>query len=196
MNFQELAKQVPKYYQMHDVYQSVWYKGEQIIKGTRDDMHKRMSLIRLEDIKDKVVVDIGCNLGAALIWCMENGAKSGVGFDVAKEGIELANLIAKELEINCKFEVADFGKKQKKSGDIALCFACSDDITKEDDEKRKILRDNLLQYDTVYLETHLKNTFPNWNIPDIIKEAFNIEYLGETGEGGYFTRDMYRLTKK
>jgi len=195
IDFQELAKQVPRYYDMHPVYQSVWYKGEQIIKGTRDDMHKRMSLIRLEDIKDKVVVDIGCNLGAASIWAIENGAKSCVGFDVAKEGIDLANTIAKELDIKCRFEVADYGVPQKKMGDIAFCFACVDDITKEDDNKRKILRDNLLEYDIVYFETHLKNSFPNWSIPDIIKDAFEVEYLGETGEGG-LRRDFYRLTHK
>lgn len=196
MNFQELAKEVPRYYENHPVYQSIWFNGEQIVKGTRDDMGKRMSLIRKEDIKGKKVVDIGCNLGAAVIWSIENGAKSGIGIDVAEKGIEVANIIAKELNIDCSFIVGDFGKKQQKLGDIAFCFACSDDITKEDDKKRIILRDNLLQYDVIYWETHLKNTFDNWNIPEIIKDAFKVEYLGETGEGGYFTRDFYRLTHK
>lgn len=194
MNFQELAKQVPKYYQMHDVYQSVWYKGEQIIKGTRDDMHKRMSLIRLEDIKDKVVVDIGCNLGAASFWAIENGAKKCLGFDVAKEGIELANTISKELKVNCEFGVADYGEPQKKLGDVAFCFACVDDITKENDDKRKILLDNLKQYSVVYFETHIKGSFGNWDLPKIIRDGFsNVEYLGETGDS-IIKRDFYRLS--
>lgn len=194
MNFQEEASKVPRYYSMHPVYQSVWYKGEQIIKGTRDDMGKRMSLIRLDDIKDKVVVDIGCNLGAASFWAIENGAKKCVGFDVAKEGIELANKIAKELDVNCLFDIQDFGEIVEKKGDTAFCFACHDDITKENDDKRKILLDNLKKYDVIYFETHLKGTFPNWNIPKVIKEYFNCEYLGETGEGS-LKRDFYRLTK-
>ena len=194
IDFQELAKQVPKYYQMHDVYQSVWYKGEQIIKGTRDDMHKRMSLIRLEDIKDKIVVDIGCNLGAASIWAIENGAKKCLGFDVAKEGIELANTIAKELKVNCEFGVEDFGLPQKKYADVAFCFACHDDVTHHGEKEREIiLLDNLKKYKVIYFETHLKGTFDNWDMPKIIRDNFKVEYLGETGEGN-LRRDFYRLS--
>ena len=194
MNFQELAKKVPRYYSMHPVYQSIWYRGEEIVKGTRDNMFPRMSKIRLEDIKDKAVVDIGCNLGAASIWSIENGAKKCMGFDVAKEGIELANTIAKELDIPCQFRVADFGHPQEKHGDVAFCFACADDITKEDVDKQKILLENLKKYDIIYFETHLKGTFPNWDMPKVIKDYFKCEYLGETGENN-LRRDFYRLTK-
>lgn len=193
MNFQELAKQVPKYYSMHEVYQSVWYKGEQIIKGTRDDMFLRMSKIRLEDIKDKVVVDIGCNLGAASFWAIENGARKCIGIDVAEEGIELANKIADYLDVNCLFEVGSYDQPQLKRGDVAFCFACSDDIAKEDLKRQQVLLDNLKKYEVIYFETHLKGTFPNWNIPGIIKDNFKCEYLGETGEGN-LRRDFYRLS--
>ncbi len=158
-------------------------------------MFPRMSKIRLEDIKGKVVVDIGCNLGAASFWALDNGAKIVVGYDVAEAGIDLANLIAKEYGLPAKFYVGDFGVPHKKYGDVAFCFACVDDITKENDSKREILRDNLLKYDVVYFETHLKHTFNNWGLPDIIKDAFEVEYLGETGEGG-LKRDFYRMVKK
>ena len=195
MDFQKLAREVPKYYENHPVYQSVWVKGKEIVHGTRDNMFPRMSKIRLEDIKGKVVVDIGCNLGAASFWALDNGAKEAWGFDVAKEGIELANLIAIEHDIPARFKVGDFGVPHKKYGDVAFCFACVDDITKENDDKRRVLRDNLLKYDVVYFETHLKHTFNNWGLPDIIKDAFKCEYLGETGEGG-LKRDFYRMVKK
>ena len=108
-----------------------------------------MSLIRKEDIKDKIVVDIGCNTGASSFWAIENGAKQCIWFDVAKEGIDFANLIAKDLGVNCSFEVQGFGEPVEKKGDVAFCFACHDDITKEDDDKRKILRDNLKNYDII-----------------------------------------------
>jgi len=193
MNFQTLASAVPRYYENHPVYQSIWFKGEQIVKGTRDDMGKRMSLIRKEDIKDKVVVDIGCNLGAASFWAIENGAKECIGMDIAKEGIELANKIAKELKVNCSFKVGSFDNKQEKMGDIAFCFACSDDIAKEDPKRQQVLLDNLKKYPVVYFETHLKGTFENWDIPKLIKDNFNCEYLGETGDE-VLKRDFYRLT--
>ena len=195
MDFQKLASEVPKYYSNHPVYQSVWVGGQEIVHGTRDNMFPRMEKVRLEDIKGKVVVDIGCNLGAASFWALDNGAKSAIGFDVASEGIALANLIAKEFDLAAKFHVGDFGVSHKKYGDVAFCFACVDDITKENDYKRKILRDNLLKYDVVYFETHLKHTFNNWGLPTIIADAFDCEYLGETGEGG-LKRDFYRMVCK
>lgn len=195
MDFQKIASEVPKYYDNHPVYQSVWVGGKEIVHGTRDNMFPRMEKIRLEDIKGKVVVDIGCNLGAASFWALDNGAKSVVGYDVAEAGIDLANLIAKEFKLPAKFHVGDLGTPHKKHGDVAFCFACVDDITKENDDKRRVLRDNLLKYDVVYFETHLKYTFNNWGLPGIIRDAFDCEYLGETGENN-LKRDFYRMTCK
>lgn len=193
MDYQNLAASVPKYYSNHPVYQSIWFGGKQIVKGTRDDMGKRMSSIRKEDIKDKTVVDIGCNLGAASFWAIENGAKECIGFDVAKEGIEVANEIAKDLKVNCKFNVSSFDVNQDKVGDIAFCFACHDDIAKEDLDRQQILLNNLKKYSVIYFETHLKGFFPNWDMPRLIKDSFKCEYLGETGEGN-LKRDFYRLS--
>lgn len=191
-DFQKLAEKVPKWYHF-PVYQSIWFGGEQIVKGGRDDMRKRMSLIRKEDIKGKTIIDIGCNLGAASFWAIENGAKWCEGIDVVPEGIELANKIAEELKVNCSFKVADFGVPQIKNGDVAFMFACHDDIAKEDPKKQKVLLDNLKKYPVIYFETHLKGTFDNWDIPKLIKDNFNCEYLGETGDE-ILKRDFYRLT--
>jgi len=154
-------------------------------------MFPRMEKIHKEDIKDKVVFDIGCNLGAASFWAIENGAKECIGIDVAKQGVELANTIAKEVGANCSFEVWDFGQPTPKRGDVAFCFACHDDISKG--KKNDILLANLKKYDVVYFETHLKGTFDNWDMPQELKDGFNCEYLGETGEGN-LRRDFYRLT--
>lgn len=194
IDLQKLAEQVPKWYHF-PVYQSVFFGGKEIIKGGRNGLGK-MSLIRKEDIKDKVVVDIGCNLGMASFWAIENGAKQCKGYDVVLEGIELSNRIAKELNVNCQFEVQDFGVPVEKKGDIAFCFACSDDITKENEAKKQILLENLKHYEIVYFETHLKGAFPNWNMPSCIRDYFNCEYLGETHGEGNFKRDFYRLTHK
>lgn len=193
MNYQDLAKKIPRYYPMHEVYQSIWFGGEEIVKGSRDDMRVRMNLIKKEDIKDKVVVDIGCNTGASSFWAIENGAKKCLGFDVAKEGIDFANFLAEELKVNCFFKCDGFDEPKDKQGDIAFCFACHDDIAGTDEAKQKILLDNLKKYSVVYFETHLKGTFDNWDMPKIIRDNFNVEYLGETGEGN-LKRDFYRLS--
>jgi SAM-dependent methyltransferase len=187
IDFQDLASKVPMFYHF-PIYQSVWIGGKEIIKGGRDDMGKRMSLIRKEDIKDKIVVDIGCNLGAASFWAIENGAKSCYGFDVVPEAIDLANKIAEHYNLECYFGVKGFNEPQEKYGSVAFCFACHDDIRND-----KVLLENLKKYEVVYFETHLKHTFQNWDLPQIIKDNFNLEYLGETGEG-VLRRDLYRLS--
>lgn len=194
IDLQKLAEQVPKWYHF-PVYQSVFFGGKEIIKGGRNGLGK-MSLIRKEDIKDKVVVDIGCNLGMASFWAVENGADGCFGYDVVQEGLDLANKIADKLKVNCLFVLKDYSKPQPKMGDVAFCFACSDDITKEDKNKQQILLDNLKKYDIIYWETHLKGSFNNWDIPQIIKDYFNCEYLGETHGEANYKRDFYRLTHK
>jgi len=185
--YQELAEKIPQWYHF-PVYQSIWFGGVEIVKGGRDNMFPRMEKIRKEDIKDKMVVDIGCNLGASSFWAIENGAKKCLGFDVVLEAKEFSNRLAKELKVDCVFDLADYSKPQDKKGDIAFVFACHEDIGDYD-----ALLDNLKKYDIIYFETHLKHSFDKWDMPQQIKDYFKCEYLGETGEDN-LKRDFYRLT--
>jgi hypothetical protein len=185
---QQLAEKVPNFFEDIGVYQSIYYKGEKIVKGHRDNIIDRMNLIRKKDIKDKVVVDIGSNIGASSIWAVDNGAKKAIGFEVVPERVDAGNKIAKELGINCEFRCESFAKPMPKLGDVAFCFAVHDDIGND-----KVLLENLKKFDVVYFETHLKESFKNWDMPKNIREYFKVEKLGTiTGED--FERDFYRLT--
>ena len=77
---QQIAEKVPNFFGDIGVYQSIYFKGKKIVQGHRDNIKDRMNLIRKEDIKDKVVVDIGSNIGASSIWAVDNGAKKAIGF--------------------------------------------------------------------------------------------------------------------
>jgi predicted RNA methylase len=170
-------------------YQSIFWKGETLFKGGRDEeLIKRFNFIRLEDIKDKIVVDIGCNIGSSCLLAVENGAKKAYGFDIEPGLIKTAQEIANELKANCEYIVADYGKLQEKVGDTIFCFAVDSYLDTE------ILAQNLKQYDVVYFETHGNRTnAPAYDIPDEIKREFlKQQYLGMVGTNNKRT---FRLTK-
>jgi hypothetical protein len=190
INLQKIAEQVPAFFTNIGVYQTIYFQGKKIVKGHRDNIIDRMNLIRKEDIKDKVIVDIGSNIGASSIWAVDNGAKKAIGFEVVPERVEASNKIAQALNLNCEFRLEGFNKEHPKLGDVAFCFAVHDDIGNDD-----ILVKNLKKFDVIYFETHLKGSFKNWDMPKKVREAFKVELLGTiTGED--FERDFYRLCQK
>lgn len=55
-------------------YQSVWYNGQCLVSGRRQDQVKRHRLILTEDLNGKRVYDFGCNIGASCVLAHESGA--------------------------------------------------------------------------------------------------------------------------
>jgi hypothetical protein len=190
VNLQEIADKVPAFFTNIGVYQSIYFKGKKVVKGDRDNIIDRMNLIDLKDIKGKVVVDIGSNIGASSIWAVDNGAKKAIGFEVVPERVEASKKIAEALGLNCEFRLEGFDKEHPKLGDTAFCFAVHADINNDD-----VLVKNLKKFDVIYFETHLKGSFDNWDMPKKVREAFNVEFLG-TIIGEAYPRDLYRLCQK
>tara|TARA_Y100000310_G_scaffold329906_1_gene400582 strand:+ start:3660 stop:4400 length:741 start_codon:yes stop_codon:yes gene_type:complete len=73
------------------------------------------------DVKNKVVLDMGCGFGDHSRKLSQKGAKKIIGFDLSKELIRFAN----EQKIpNCEFEVGNLNQKlQYKSGYFDVVFA-------------------------------------------------------------------------
>lgn len=73
------------------------------------------------DVKNKVILDMGCGFGDHSQKLSQKGAKKIIGFDLSKELIKFAN----EQDIpNCKFEVGDMGEKLKyKSNYFDIVFS-------------------------------------------------------------------------
>lgn len=95
--------------------------GKNLIKWSRIEKH-----IDQFKIKDKRILDIGCNEGFFSLKMAEYGAQEVVGIDADRCRIEKAQFISDVLQIsNIHYEVADiFDKNIEKFGyfDFALCM--------------------------------------------------------------------------
>ena len=161
-------------------YQSIFYRGEEIVVGRRRDTLERDAMIRKADIRGKSVVDIGCNLGASSILCAEKGAAEVCGYDIVPKIITAAIRVNILLGLPIWYDVADFGEHQNISGDTALAFSIDRHIDNDG-----ILAENLSRFGIVYFETHQKG-----RIPDEVERIFKKEFIGKLGQ-----RKIYRLTK-
>lgn len=170
-------------------YQSIFRNGEMLYRGGRaEELVQRFDMIFISDILGKEIVDIGCNLGSMCFMAVEHGAKKAYGFDIEQGLVDTATELAKELNLNCEFKVADYGKPQPKIGDTAFCFAVDAYVDTE------VLAQTLSQYDVVYFETHGNRTnAAPYDIPDEVKREFpHQQYLGTVGTNA---KKTYRLTK-
>jgi len=156
-------------------YQSIYYKGKELIKGRRDDLIKRINHI---DVKGKEVVDIGCNYGTSCFLALERGAKKVIGYDIDYNLIKSATKINNLFGYKAEFEVKDFSKIQEVKGDVAFCFS----VDKHIKNNKNLLR-NLKNFKEVYFETHQHSP-----IPENIKKASEQQFLIKLG-----SRKLYRL---
>jgi len=75
---------------------------------------------KFEDIKDKIVFDLGCGTGIFAIGATLTGAKKVVGFDIDKKSIEIAKKYAKEKFLSIKFLVKDVSDIKEKCDTIIM----------------------------------------------------------------------------
>lgn len=75
---------------------------------------------KFEDIKDKIVFDLGCGTGIFAIGATLTGAKKVVGFDIDKKSIEIAKKYAKENFLSIKFLVKDVSDIKEKCDTIIM----------------------------------------------------------------------------
>src|SRR5690606_7029287 len=71
-------------------YQSIFLGGKEIIQGRRRDTYERMQRIRPEDLRQKRVIDLGCNFGMSSYIASELGAADVVGVDANPKIISAA----------------------------------------------------------------------------------------------------------
>lgn len=64
-------------------YQSIFYKGFEVMKGRRRDILHRMKLMDKKDIENKTVLDMGGNIGLSSFLAVDFGAKKTVGVDIS-----------------------------------------------------------------------------------------------------------------
>ncbi|KKL91833.1 hypothetical protein LCGC14_1890750 [marine sediment metagenome] len=79
------------------------------LNGQRKQVPRYTQIYDFRFLKDKKVVDLGCNIGQATIEAFFNGSKEIYGFDYQSEAIQTARAIADALHIeNIKYDTVDF----------------------------------------------------------------------------------------
>lgn len=86
--------------------------GEDIIERIKNESHPYLNKDMIEelgnfDLKGKTIAQFCCNNGRELLSLCKMGAEYGVGFDIAENQISFANMVAKELGMNCSFVASD-----------------------------------------------------------------------------------------
>lgn len=73
-----------------------------------------IEVLKRYEVKNKSIVQFCSNNGRELLAVVKNGAKSGVGFDIAENQVNYANDLSHTLGLPCNFyarNILDIGKE-------------------------------------------------------------------------------------
>ncbi len=145
-----------KYGLKDKVYQSVYFNDIKIINGRR--WEDRFKFLIKKDIRNKTVIDIGCNIGANCI-SISKLAKEVIGIDNQKNIIDFAIKLSVFFNMyNLKYEIFDFSEGiYDKCVDVAFIFSVDKHIN-NNNNLSKYIRNYVKEI--VYFETHEKSIMP------------------------------------
>lgn len=162
-------------------YQSIFYHNNLLIEGRRKDILDRFNYIDIRDIKDKIVIDIGCNLGANCIL-MNRYTEKTIGIDINQQLLNQSIKLALYFNESIDYRLCDFSKIEEK---VDTCFLFSVDKHINNDKKIAKFIDNKVK-NIVYFETHENSIFPKK-----IRNCFSHYKLLRIYQG----RKLYRCEK-
>lgn len=168
-------------------YQSIMYKNEVLVEGRRNDIEERFSLIDLNDIKNRKIVDFGSNLGANLFKSIEEGATSVLGLEVEDRIALSAVRIATILGYCAPTKIENLAThiEYKDSYDTGFCFSINRHVKNDSILAENIAKSNIT---TLYFEAHDLTDVPK----EIIRKFEQCEHIGNTFNG---SRRFFKLTR-
>jgi 2-polyprenyl-3-methyl-5-hydroxy-6-metoxy-1,4-benzoquinol methylase len=168
-------------------YQAINFQGRNILKGRRNDIEERISLIKDIDLLGKSVIDFGCNLGMSLLPIFDRGATDALGVEINKKiitgAIRLNVLFALPIQYHCHNLALPLHLDKKYH--TGFVFSIDQHV-----KNNAVLANNIKNNvsDVVYFETH-----QNSSIPTEIKEIFDqIDLISKTTDN----RHLYRCNIK
>jgi len=110
-----------------------WYQQIQLAPGLvtpgNVKSEERLRFLDPTFIKNKSVLDIGCNEGFYCHWAKNNNAKKVVGMDISEKKIEQARTVSEIMQLDlefCQKSIFDIDKNVKY--DVVFCFAVLTEI--------------------------------------------------------------------
>jgi len=180
-------------------YQSICDGDTVLVEGRRVDTVSRMGLIRAEDLENKSVLDLGCNLGGSSFEAAAKGASQTLGLEYNKKLVAAAVQLNTYFRYPSQFFPANLGLPVPDIGpatfDTVFCFSLIAHVK----DKQELIRTLQTRTKTVlYFEGHSKQTLANF--PFLSQPPFQEpELLGHTHDGSHTTtstRPFFRVSVK
>jgi len=170
-------------------YQTIFIDDECTIEGGRHKNVRNNILNNLRFVKDKTVIDFGCNVGGVCIDAKNAGATSVVGVDISQSAIGLAKELVGIVDLDIDYKVIDLDATDEEvfretvsrdNFDVALLLSIWRHI---DIEKFASWVGNVVDSIIVF-EGHASMANERNICEDILRRnltGFSIRYLGEAG---------------
>jgi hypothetical protein len=102
-------------------YQSIFHRGEELVRGRRTALYERMRRIQPSDLQGRRVLDLGCNIGMNCYLAVEDGARAATGIDLPPLAAAATRLNA-FYGMPCSFMAADLNQEVTALGDHDTVF--------------------------------------------------------------------------
>lgn len=181
-------------YPKHEFYQTHIWEGKLLVKGIMGD--EKNQCILIDDIKNKIILDLGCATGATSLWAIENGAKKIIGIDSGYEQINIFSELISCIDKKYKFNVYIYDLKRKLPDNIIIekidtifCFAITQYIG-----YREIWKE-VPSAKVIYVMGGVDSNYTEQNLSDEKYDAEFIAFLPNNNTDKRLQRKMFRLEK-
>lgn len=90
-----------------DIYASFHYPEFTKLNSLRNTLI-RFEEFKIKNLDNKIIFDIGCNIGALSFEALRRNAKKVIGFEYCIERVNICNELIKALKVNVEFNQYDF----------------------------------------------------------------------------------------
>lgn len=175
-------------------YQSIFEGERELVRGRRPDVLERIRMLNQDDLKNKSVLELGCNIGASCYLAAQFGASRVTGVDYSDRLITAAIRLNSYFALPCSFIVHDLNTELTgiAPADTVFCFSLANHLQTKSGLVQTIIK-NTKQ--TLYFEGHSKTKQTDYNYL-LNKDYFSsVEFLGFTRDGIHTkkrTRPLFR----
>ncbi len=162
-------------------YQSIVYRGQELLEGRRKDVAQRMQMILPGDLQGKRVIDFGCNLGMSCYGAAELGASYVEGVEGSR------NITSAAIRLNAIFAAPCFFRQHDLSQALAVdkfdtvfCFSIMNHVR---DKKMFVRTIDRSLGSVLYFEGHAGTGQADYSFLLNEHRFSQIELLGHTKDG-------------